>query len=243
MIQPVKITLFGSSSILLVWDAKIDFRLSKKIIALNRLLKTEFKKEIVATHLAYHELVLYVDHHVDKMKFISVLEQFINGLSTDMVNEKSVIFNIPVCYKGNFGWDIDEVCRFNDLTVEELIELHSKPIYPIHFIGFLPGFPYLGGLNERLATPRKSSPRQKIQAGAVGIAGLQTGIYPIESPGGWNIIGKTPLKLFDVQQKPPTLLQPGNAIKFEPINLATYDQIAKKIEKGRYTIEQYKNYD
>lgn len=243
MIKPTKITLFGSNSILLVWDANINLAISKEIIALNRLLKTEFSKEIVATNFAYHELALYLNNETNESELISSIEKFINNLSTKIESENSTIFKIPVCYDESFGWDIDEVCKTKDLKIEKLIEIHTKPIYPVHFIGFLPGFPYLGGLDKKIATPRKSTPRQKILAGAVGIAGSQTGIYTIDSPGGWNIIGRTPLKLFDVQQENPVLLQPGNSIKFESINLATYSEITKKIEKGSYSIKKYKNND
>ncbi|WP_456326837.1 5-oxoprolinase subunit PxpB, partial [Palaeococcus sp. (in: euryarchaeotes)] len=107
----------------------------------------------------------------------------------------------------------------------DVIEIHSKPLYRVYMLGFTPGFAYLGGMDERIATPRLEKPRLKVPAGSVGIAGKQTGIYPLESPGGWRLIGRTPLKLFDANREPPTLLQPGNYIKFVPVSEGEFWEI------------------
>ena len=123
---------------------------------------------------------------------------------------------IPVCYGGVYGPDLDEVAAHAGLTPEEVIRLHSAPAYSIYMLGFLPGFPYLGGLDERLHTPRKATPRPMIPAGSVGIGGKQTGIYPMASPGGWQLIGRTPLKLFAPDR--PLPYQPGDRIRFKAID-------------------------
>jgi KipI family sensor histidine kinase inhibitor len=127
------------------------------------------------------------------------------------------VVEIPVAYGGEYGPDLGEVARAHNISEEEVIKLHSEPEYPIYMLGFVAGFPYLGGMNKAIATPRKKSPRLKIEAGSVGIAGEQTGIYSVESPGGWQIIGRTPLKLYDVNRNEPVLLKAGQYIKFKPI--------------------------
>lgn len=123
---------------------------------------------------------------------------------------------IPVVYGGAGGPDLAEVARAADLTSQQVVELHSSADYVVYFIGFQPGFPYLGGLDERLHTPRRADPRLVVPGGSVGIGGSQTGIYPLAAPGGWQLIGHTPLSLFDPQQQPPTLLRPGDSVRFVP---------------------------
>lgn len=125
---------------------------------------------------------------------------------------------IPVCYGYQFGPDIEEVANINGLTIANVISLHGQAIYTVYMIGFVPGFAYLGGMNDGIAAPRKVTPRSSVPAGAVGIAGQQTGIYPLETPGGWQIIGQTPLKMFDVARAQPSLLKAGDRVIFEPIS-------------------------
>lgn len=136
----------------------------------------------------------------------------------------SRIVNIPVCYGGNQGPDLEEVAKRNRLSVDEVIEIHSAQDYLIYMIGFAPGFPYLGGMSERIATPRRSPPRLAIPAGSVGIGGVQTGIYPISTPGGWHLIGRTPLRLFRPDHHSPSLLKAGDIVRFQPISLEEYEE-------------------
>ncbi|WP_303797764.1 5-oxoprolinase subunit PxpB [Alicyclobacillus macrosporangiidus] len=132
---------------------------------------------------------------------------------------------IPVCYGGEFGPDLGVVASHNGLTEDEVIAIHSQGEYLVYMIGFAPGFPYLGGLSERIATPRRSTPRVSIPAGTVGIAGMQTGVYPISTPGGWQLIGRTPVRLFRPEQDPPTLLQAGDIVRFDPISPDEYQAL------------------
>ena len=135
---------------------------------------------------------------------------------------------IPVLYGGPWGPDLEEVAAHCGMTPEQVIAAHSAPCYRIYMLGFTPGFPYLGGMDPRLATPRRKEPRIRIPAGSVGIAGSQTGVYPIESPGGWQLIGRTPLRLFDLGSDPPILLQAGRSIRFVPINEPTYHRLERR---------------
>jgi KipI family sensor histidine kinase inhibitor len=135
---------------------------------------------------------------------------------------------IPVCYGGEFGPDMEFVASYTGLTVEEVIEIHSAPLYQIYMMGFTPGFPFLGGLPQVLATPRLPTPRVQVPAGSVAIAANQTGIYPIASPGGWRLIGRTPLRLFFPERAEPFLYRPGDFIKFRPITPEEFQEILKR---------------
>ena len=133
---------------------------------------------------------------------------------------------IPVCYGGEWGPDLGEVAAAHGLTGTQVIERHAAPNYLVYFLGFLPGFPYLGGLDSSLATPRRATPRPRVPAGAVGIAGAQTGVYSLETPGGWQIIGRTPLRLYDPDRQPPALLAAGDHVRFVPITEPQFEEIA-----------------
>jgi len=135
---------------------------------------------------------------------------------------------IPVCYGDNFGPDLAFVAQQNNLTPEEVIQIHTSGTYLIYMLGFTPGFPFLGGLSEKLFTPRLENPRQLVPAGSVGIANNQTGIYSIDSPGGWQLIGKTPIKLYDPTGAPPILLKAGNYLKFKQISRKEFLELASR---------------
>jgi inhibitor of KinA len=146
-----------------------------------------------------------------------LLEQLLSGMGKSAHGESRVV-EIPVCYGGDFGPDLADVAEHHRFRPEEVIDIHTGGEYLVYMIGFAPGFPYLGGLPERIATPRRSSPRTSIPAGSVGIAGMQTGVYPISTPGGWQLIGRTPLRLFRPDAHPPSLLQSGDMVKFRAIS-------------------------
>jgi len=136
------------------------------------------------------------------------------------------IFVIPVCYDGEYGADLDSVSQLTGLDREEIIKRHTAPDYQIYMLGFLPGFPYLGGLDKSIACPRLDSPRKEIPVGAVGIGGEQTGIYPLVSPGGWRLIGRTPVKVYDPNRAEPVLYAAGDYIRFKRIDEAEFTRIA-----------------
>ncbi|MEA3207746.1 MAG: inhibitor of KinA [Chthoniobacter sp.] len=134
------------------------------------------------------------------------------------------LVEIPVCYGGEFGPDLDEVARHTGLTADEIVRRHHAVEYCVHGLGFTPGFPYLSGLSPELAVPRRATPRTAVPAGTVAIGGAQTGIYPLRSPGGWRLIGRTPRTLFSVQQEPPALLRPGDRVRFRPITRDEFER-------------------
>lgn len=134
---------------------------------------------------------------------------------------------VPVCYDPEFGPDLDEVARHAGLGPEEVVRRHAGASYLVNCVGFTPGFPYLSGLPGELATPRRASPRKEVPAGAVAIGGRQTGIYPRKSPGGWNIIGRTPLRLFDVERNPPAMFHAGDRVRFRTISREEFEQMSQ----------------
>jgi len=136
------------------------------------------------------------------------------------------IITIPVCYDEKFAIDLQEVAQLNKLSVNEVIEIHTAARYRVFMIGFTPGFAYLGGMDRRIASPRKSTPRASLPAGAVGIAGNQTGIYPLKTPGGWQIIGQTPLKMFDIHRDQPSFLNAGDEVVFKSISIDEFNQLS-----------------
>ena len=137
---------------------------------------------------------------------------------------KTSVIEIPVCYDVEFGFDLDEVAQRAGVDRKKVVDLHTGVEYRVHCIGFIGGFPFLGGLPRELATPRRETPRKEVPTGSVGIGGKQTGIYQIKSPGGWNIIGRTPLRLFDPQKNPPGLLRAGDRVRFRPISRDEFDR-------------------
>lgn len=182
---------------------------------------------------SYNSLMLYYDlFEIDYDTLKKTIEQ-IPYDDTAIKLEKCVI-KLPVCYE--LGLDLERVSNHTKLSIEEVITLHSGRDYLVYMIGFTPGFPYLGGMDPFLETPRLEVPRTKIEAGSVGIGGLQTGVYPLDTPGGWNIIGKTPIDLFDNKQS-ATLLKMGEYVRFTPIDRKTFEQIQSEVEKGLYKVE------
>lgn len=215
----------GDSALVIIFGDRIDEGINKKVHAVANAIEKaspDWLIEIVPTYTS-----VYVYYDPLKLSYQNILDAIKPFLSVEPKEERPRIVEIPTVYGGEFGPDIEFVAKHNGLTVEEVIEIHSKPLYRVYMLGFTPGFAYLGGMNERIATPRLEKPRLKVPAGSVGIAGKQTGIYPIESPGGWRLIGRTPLRLFTPEKDPPTLLQPGDYVRFVPISEEEFWEIYK----------------
>ena len=156
-----------------------------------------------------------------------IREAFSRGGRRKQRDTSARLVEIPVCYEAEFALDLEHVSRQSQIDPIEVIDLHCAAQYRVSCIGFTPGFPFLSGLHKRLATRRRSIPRKEIPAGSVAIAGAQTGIYPMKSPGGWNIIGRTPLHLFDPRKDPPALLRPGDRVRFRAITREEFDRLKR----------------
>jgi inhibitor of KinA len=156
-----------------------------------------------------------------------LLDAYVQEDSEELAGKLGAIMEIPVCYEAAFGPDLADVADYHQVSTEEIVSWHTSRVYPVYMIGFAPGFPYLGGMDERLATPRKSVPRTQIPAGSVGIGGAQTGIYPFETPGGWQLIGRTPLHMFRPDIVPPSFLKVGDQVRFVAITSEQFQALEK----------------
>ena len=215
----------GDGGLIIKLGNEIDEDINREVVTMLNSIRLAGIKgilELIPTYadllVLYDPVVLTYSELVEKLRSIQVPH-------SEKSQAKEVI-SIPVCYGGHFGEDLEEVARINNLSPEEVIRLHSGRDYLIYMLGFTPGFPYLGGMSEKIAAPRLEVPKERILAGSVGIAGKQTGIYPLESPGGWRIIGRTPLVLFDPLREPAILLKAGQYIRFVPISEEEYIKLS-----------------
>lgn len=225
----------GDSAIVVEFGESINLETNLKVKALTTYLDNHPLTGVVETIPAYTTVTIFYNPY----KLYSIQEDFthfsfspykhmssiIEDIIIDVLTglEKGLTYQhkkleIPVCYGGEFGPDLLYVAEYHGLSAEEVISIHSEGEYLVYMLGFTPGFPYLGGISDRIATPRRSAPRMITPAGSVGIAGVQTGVYPMATPGGWQIIGRTPVTLFSPKADPPSLLQMGDILKFKPIS-------------------------
>ncbi len=215
----------------LYWEETPSDELLEELISWELAIKTQFEGEVREIRKGFQTLSCLVKNQLnpDAMKTWSrFLESKIKRSPLP-----NTLWEIPVCYDPEMGKDLIDLSRALSLDPEKLIELHSGPTYRIHFFGFLPGFMYLDGLDPQLHCPRKSVPDRKIDPGSVAIGGSQTGIYPTESPGGWHVIGKTPIPLFDKNEHPPVFAKPCERIQFYPITKDEFDQIAEDLKPSK----------
>ena len=178
---------------------------------------------------SYHSLGIH--YNPLQIGYAEVVRRVRELVESDQRHQRRAIrrVEVPVVYGGDFGPDLKSVASAHSLSIEAVVALHREPVYRVCLIGFTPGFPYLGGLPEALATPRLPTPRASVPAGSVAIGGRQCGIYPVNSPGGWSILGRTPLRLFDVQQAEPCLLSPGDEVVFRSICEREFAEIASQV--------------
>ena len=194
----------------------------RDVLRFFRLLSSNPDRAIVNLHPAYNSLLISFDPFVKQPKeLLGYIHMLLNQLDT-VEAKKSELIEIPVCYDRTFAPDLEFVATHNGLRSEDVIRLHASAEYLVYFIGFSPGFPYMGELPVELSTPRLTTPRVHVPAGSVAIGGNQTGIYSTASPGGWRIIGRTPLSLFDPHRDRPSVLQMGDSVRFKSISLEEY---------------------
>ncbi len=224
----------GDSAFIIKAGDDISVETNKIVQKLEARIEQENINGVIDFIPAYNELtVCYDPTLIGYRKLVDIFHSLEDEIATIELPESGII-HVPVLYGGVYGEDLSEVAAFHGLSEEEVIRIHSSPDYRVYMLGFTPGFCYLGGMDEKISTPRKQTPRMKIPDGAVGIAGRQTGIYPIESPGGWQLIGKTPLRLFDPERNPEFLFKAGDHIKFIPVSKDEYEQILKAVDQSRY---------
>jgi KipI family sensor histidine kinase inhibitor len=215
----------GDRALLAQYGTGIDLAVNRKVHAAAAALRQRSLTGIEAVIPAYRNLAVVYDPTVISFKILTeALTALESGLEGAERAEPRTV-DIPVCYGGRLGPDLAFVAQHQHLTEEEVVRIHSQTLYPIYAVGFAPGFCYLGGLDPRLRTPRLPTPRTLVPAGSVGIAEAQTGVYPSDSPGGWRLIGRTPLSLFNPSRPDPFLYQAGDRIRFVPISEADFHRL------------------
>jgi inhibitor of KinA len=229
----------GDTGIQILFTLSISEKLNRHIQRIADVIVTNNAEGIIEVVPAFQTLTIYYDPI--KIHY-SLLEEKLNDICSTTSSEVGIyqkeIITIPVCYGNQFGEDLNHIARHNGLTEQEVISLHCDKNYLVYMIGFLPGFPYLKGLAQQLHTPRLAEPRLKVPKGAVGIGGDQTGVYPVESPGGWNLIGQTPVKLFNPASSNPFLVKAGDYIRFKSVNETEYIETMHAIEENSYVIKR-----
>ncbi|MBE9489303.1 MAG: 5-oxoprolinase subunit PxpB [Bacteroidetes bacterium] len=228
---------YGERSILIEWPSRIDKNILVDIIFFKEKLESLLFKETIEVKSAYSSILISYNSTIENIyDKISTLKSLYSS-KINLLLKPTVLWRIPVCYDEEFGIDLVDISNQKRISKQDIINMHSEAIYTVFFIGFLPGFLYLGGLNNAISFPRKSTPRLKISKGAVAIGENQTGIYPSQSPGGWNVIGNTPIKFFDINKKVPCFASPGDKIQFYPITLKKHRDIATLVNAGVYQME------
>jgi KipI family sensor histidine kinase inhibitor len=239
MYDKTKYLIAGDKAIGLEFGNCISEEINEKIRAMTIAIETKNIDGIVEVVPTYRSLMVHYNPLI--LEYNELLER-LQALEEELENIElpaPQVIEIPTLYSGEYGPDIENVAKHNGLTAEEVINIHTCGEYLIYMLGFTPGFPYLGGMDERISTPRLETPRTKIKGGSVGIAGSQTGIYSIDSPGGWQLIGWTPVKLYDANAEKPILLKAGNYIKFKAIDEKEYKDIETSIKDGTYVCKSY----
>jgi KipI family sensor histidine kinase inhibitor len=228
----VEIIPASDSSLLVVFGNTISPAIHRHVITLFHALQSRHDPRIRNLHPGYASLLVDFDPlRLTHDELSAVVRQLALAADPPPATDASVV-SIPVCYDIEFGPDLLDVATHTGLSLDEVVRQHFSPTYLVYFLGFSPGFVYLGGLPQVLYTPRLPTPRPSINAGSVGIAGSQTGIYPVDSPGGWRLIGRTPVRMFDPEAKPPTRLQPGDKMRFSPIDRARFEEMQHLAEAG-----------
>ena len=226
----IKYKVVGDKALLIEFENRIAKEINNEVrkmyLAINNK-EIYGVEELIPAYCSI--LLIYSPLKITKNKLVEELDDLKNNLKEKEIKKPDII-EIPTAYGGEYGPDLEFVAEYNDLSIEEVIEIHSERKYLVYMLGFTPGFPYLGGMSEKIATPRLKEPREKIKKGSVGIAGSQTGIYPIASPGGWRLIGRTPIELFDPFRESPFLVKAGDYIKFKEISKKEFKKI--KNEEG-----------
>ncbi len=234
MYEKAKYLICGDSALNMEFGNEISQEINIKIRAVTTLIESKKIQGINEVVPTYRSLMIHYNPLlIGYEELVSILKEMEVNIGKTALPSPEVI-EIPVLYGGQWGPDIENVAKHNNLSIEEVIKIHTSSEYLIYMLGFTPGFPYLGGMDKRIATPRLQSPRTKIPAGSVGIAGEQTGIYPVQSPGGWQLIGTTPVELFNPLRDNPILLKSGNYIVFRSIDEAEYMRIREEVKNNTY---------
>ncbi|MBQ4821031.1 5-oxoprolinase subunit PxpB [Aquimarina sp. MMG016] len=222
---------YAENAILIEWPSEIDEILLQDLLFYKKSIEKYCDEVILEVISSYNSLlILYVSTIEDFYGEVFMLKSLY--VTNNSKENKNKLWRLPVCYDKKFAPDLEDFAMSKSLSVEDVIVLHTSPIYTVYFIGFLPGFLYLGGLNDKLILPRKSTPARMVKRGSVALGGNQTGVYPMDSPGGWHVIGNCPLSFFDIKSAVPCFVSPGDKIQFISIEEKEYNEISTSVSKG-----------
>jgi inhibitor of KinA len=222
----LRIAPAGDSALVVEFPQRIAPDVNARVLALAKSIRRRCGPSLRDVVIGYCTLTAFFDPLAVDAGW---LEGELRQASTEMPDQSSVdsaTVDVPVCYGGELGPDLGDVAAFGTCSFDDVVSLHAGEIYTVYLVGFVPGFAYMAEVNSRIAAPRRSSPRTAVPAGSVAIAGPQTGIYPTVTPGGWNIIGRTPVKPYDPSRAVPFLFQPGDRVRFRPVERAEFDRLS-----------------
>jgi inhibitor of KinA len=226
----------GDRALVVEFGDRVDRALNDRVLRLNAVIRSGGLSGVVETVPTFRSLMVHYD------PLLTTREDLERVIASLLDRHRSsargaIQWRVPVCYEGEFGPDLGEVASLTGHTLSDVVAMHSGTRYHVYMLGFLPGFPYMGDLPPELALPRRADPRVRVPAGSISIATSLTAIYPYESPGGWHLIGATPIRLFDPERARPALFAPGDAVVFQPIDRASYERIRQAVEHRSYEID------
>jgi inhibitor of KinA len=228
-VNPFRIVAAGDSTVVVEFEERIDPAINARAIALAERLRADPVAGVRDVVPTYRSVAVYFDPlRTPQDALMARLEREAAGPVPE-ARPAGEALRLPVCYGGEFGPDLAAVAAFGGLSESSVIDLHTRPSYHVFMLGFSPGFAYLGVVDPRIAAPRRDTPRVRVPRGSVGIAGAQTGVYPAETPGGWQIIGRTPLLPFDPARANPFLMKPGDAVRFDAIDRTEFDRLDRAV--------------
>ena len=228
----------GDKAILVEFGSTIDPKINQKVRHLMIAIQRANIAGIIETVPSYSTLLIYYNPlQIEPDHLREILHNLVQ-LKIEKAYYQPFTVEIPTVYGGEYGPDLEFIASTNNLRVNDVIQIHTSASYLTYMLGFIPGFPYLGGMSPWIAAPRLDTPRNKIPAGSIGIAETQTGIYPSDSPGGWRIIGRTPVKLFDPMNEPPALLHAGDYLTFVSITPEEFKEISEAVKQGTYVVKK-----
>ena len=233
----VKFFPAGDCAMVVEFGTTIAEEINDKVHALSGWMEKRQVKGVVELLPTFRSLMITYDYHAIGFEQLKKIVLEFDDSDICVKKEKKKVIQVPCCYGARFGSDLHDMEKILGIEKEEIIRIHSSVCYKIYMLGFLPGFVYLGGLDKRIEVPRLATPRVKINPGSVGIGGNQTGVYPMASPGGWRLIGGTPLDFYDPGREKPILCKAGEYIRFQPISIDEYYDIRHLVLKGQYEPE------
>ncbi len=242
MIYDLQYSRFNDRSVLIEWPAIIDDSILKSILNFKKAIENSCIKQSIEVITSYNSILVIYGFTIENVNGEILTLKALNIQQNNYEIKEAPIWEIPVCYSDEFGLDLESYSKTKNLSKVEIVKWHSETIYTVFFIGFLPGFLYLGGLDPKLFLDRKTTPSLNVKKGSVAIGGNQTGIYPQDSPGGWHTIGNSPIELFDSNQRPPCLIKAGDRVKFVPVEKLEYLDILNAVRTFQYQLKSSNTY-